>query len=248
MSKNEFLYGYQTLREIIRHQPQRVKTLFLQRERADERIQELLQWAQAEKIAVIWSSRAELDHMLGTSQHQGMAIACSRMTASSESLLSDLLEDDSKPLLLLILDGIQDPHNLGACIRTANAMGVAAVIAPKDRAAGLTDIVHKTACGATAVTPFIQVTNLARTLREIKKQGVWLVGMDAEAKDEMATLAPGPRVGLILGGEEQGMRRLTREECDYVVSIPMYGTVTSLNVSVAAGMGLYALSNFRRLL
>lgn len=246
MSKIEFIYGYQTLREVLCHQPQIVQRLFLQQQRSDERIQSLLQWAQAAKVAVSWVSRAEMDQMLKTSQHQGMAAQCSRIGAMPESMLKDLAEDESKPLLLLILDGIQDPHNLGACIRTANAMGVDAVIAPKDRAAGLTDVVHKTACGATAVTPFIQVTNLARTLREIKEYGVWMVGMDAEAKTSIADLTAGKRIGLIMGSEGEGLRRLTREQCDYLVRIPMFGVVESLNVSVATAIGLYELKKQTR--
>jgi 23S rRNA (guanosine2251-2'-O)-methyltransferase len=241
MQKNEYIYGYQPLREIIRHQPQRVQRLFLQQQRSDERVQELLQWAQAAKIPVAWVSKGELDEMLGSRQHQGMAIQCSRIGALSESMLTDLLADESKSLLLLILDGIQDPHNLGACIRTANAMGADAVIAPKDRAVGLTDVVHKTACGATAVTPFIQVTNLARTLREIKEYGVWLVGMAAEAKASITGLDLGRRIALVMGGEGQGLRRLTLEQCDHLARIPMYGTVESLNVSVATAIALYEL-------
>lgn len=242
MAKNEFIYGYQTLREIIQHQPQIIQRLYLQQQRSDERIQELVQWAQAANMPVTWVSRADLDQMLGTSQHQGMAIQCSRIAALPESMLMDLVQDESKPLFLLVLDGVQDPHNLGACIRTANAMGVDAVIAPRDRAVGLTDVVHKTACGATAVTPFIQVTNLARTLREIKQYSLWLVGMDATAETTLATIDPGHRVALIMGGEGQGLRRLTLEQCDYLAKIPMHGTVESLNVSVAAAIGLYELS------
>ena len=241
MTKTEFIYGYQPLKEIIRHQPKRIQRVFLQQQKGNERIQEVLEWALAAKLTVQWIARPELDRLLGTTHHQGMAIQCQSISALPESMLSDLLEDKSKPLLLLILDGIQDPHNLGACIRSANAMGVDAVIAPKDRAAGLTDVVHKTASGATAVTPFIQVTNLARTLREIKKHGVWLVGMDAEAKATLDSLDPGPRVALIMGAEGAGMRRLTTEQCDFLARIPMRGTVESLNVSVATAIALYAL-------
>lgn len=239
MASAEFIYGFQSLREILRHQPHSVQRLYIQQQRADERVQELVQLAQAAKMAIQWVSRSELDQMLGTTRHQGMAIQCSRISALPEAILTDLLEDESKPLLLLILDGIQDPHNLGACIRTANAMGVDAVIAPKDRAVGLTDVVHKTACGATAATPFVQVTNLARTLKEIKQHNVWLVGMDAQAKDTIDTLDPGHRAGLVMGGEGQGLRRLTLEQCDFLARIPMHGTVESLNVSVATGISLY---------
>lgn len=242
MQKYEFIYGYQPLREILLHQPQRVQRLYLQQQRSDERIQELLQCAQLRKIPVVWLDRNDLAKMLGVRRHQGMAIQCDRISVMPESMLGDLLQDESKPLLLLILDGVQDPHNLGACIRTANAMGAAAVVSPKDRAVGLTDVVHKTACGATAVTPFIQVTNLARTLREIKEYGVWLVGMAAEAETCLANLNMGKRIGLVMGGEGQGLRRLTREQCDCLARIPMVGTVDSLNVSVAAAIGLYELS------
>src|ERR1700734_113572 len=182
MSKTEFIYGFQPLREILSHQPQRVRQLYLVRDRRDQRIQALEELARIAKVEIIWLARSGLDQMLGTPQNQGMAGKCLPIMAMTESMLEDLLVDESKPVLLLILDGIQDPHNLGACIRTANAMGVAAVIAPKDRAVGLTEIVHKTACGATAVTPFIQVTNLARTLRDIKQYNLWLIGMDASAE------------------------------------------------------------------
>ncbi len=241
MAKDEFIYGYQSLRGILRYQPGVIQRLFLQQQRGDDRIKEILQWAQTAKVGVTWVGRAELEQMVGSSQHQGMAAQCTRISAMPESMLEGLLEDESQPLILLILDGVQDPHNLGACLRTANAMGVAAVITPKDRAVGLTEVVHKTACGATAVTPFIQVTNLARTLREIKEYGVWLVGLDAEADTSIMGLEAGKRVGLILGSEGEGLRRLTKEHCDYLVHIPMYGTVDSLNVSVAAAIGLYEL-------
>lgn len=242
MQKTEFIYGYQTLREILRFQPQAIRQLYLQQERHDQRIQELLSLAQVAKLPVKWASRPELDHLLGTTRHQGMAIECGRISAMPESMLQELIADEAAPILLLVLDGIQDPHNLGACIRTANAMGAAAVIAPKDRAAGLTDVVHKTACGATAVTPFIQVTNLARTLRELKEHGVWLVGLDAEADSPLARLDAGKRAALIMGSEGEGLRRLTKEECDYLVHIPMHGTVESLNVSVATAIALYELT------
>ena len=243
MSKTEFIYGFQPVREILNHQPQRVRQLYLVRDRRDQRIQALEELARIAKVEIIWLARSELDQMLGTSQHQGMAVKCLPIMAMTESMLEDLLVDESKPVLLLILDGIQDPHNLGACIRTANAMGVAAVIAPKDRAVGLTEIVHKTACGATAVTPFIQVTNLARTLRDIKKRGVWVVGLEMEGSMNICELNPGERVALVAGAEGEGLRRLTRENCDYLAHIPMTGTVGSLNVSVAVGIALYQIAS-----
>ncbi len=247
MAKTEIIYGFQVLKEVLRHQPKTVQRLFLQENRVDDRVQELLKLAQASKLPVQWLNRHDLDKMLGTSQHQGMAIECSKIASLSESMLQGLLQEhESGPILLLILDGVQDPHNLGACIRTANAMGAAAVIAPKDRAAGLTEVVHKAACGATTVTPFIQITNLARTLRELKEHSIWLVGMDGEADQILSEINPGPRVALVMGSEGEGLRRLTRAECDFLVKIPMCGTVESLNVSVATAIGLYELIRVNR--
>ncbi len=239
MAKTEFIYGFQSLREILRYQPKIVQRLYFAQGRDDERVADLQQLAQTAKIAITWVSRGELDQLLGTTHHQGMAIQCSHIGSLPESMLANLLTDESKPVLLLLLDGVQDPHNLGACIRSANAMGADAVITPKDRAVGLTEIVHKTACGATAFTPFIQVTNLARTIREIKEFGVWVVGLDAEGSSSIIELDAGQRVALVAGAEGEGLRRLTRESCDYLVHIPMFGTVSSLNVSVAAAIGLY---------
>lgn len=243
MSKDKFIYGFQALREILNYQPKKVHRLLMAEGRHDDRALELQKLAKNSNISINWISRHELDQLLGTRNHQGMAIECSSMMAFPESMLDSLLEEQSKPVLLLILDGVQDPHNLGACIRSANAMGVDAVIAPKDRAAGLTDVVHKSAAGATAVTPFIQVTNLARTLRHIKEFGVWVVGLDAESSDSIAQLDAGKRIALIAGSEGEGLRRLTRENCDYLAHIPMFGTVSSLNVSVAAAIGLYVLKS-----
>lgn len=243
MPELEFLYGYQVLREIMIHQPQRLQRLFLQQPRGDARAQELAQWAQESRIPVTWMSKIDIERMVGAVHHQGMVAQCSRQGPKSEAwLLDDLGKDDSRPLLLLILDGVKDPHNLGACIRTANAFGAAAVIIPKDRAVGLTDAVHKTACGATAVTPLVQVTNLARTLRELKERRVWLAGLDMAGGQSIADLDAGNRVGVVMGGEEEGLRRLTREQCDFLAHIPMRGSVESLNVSVAAAIAMWCQS------
>ena len=141
--------------------------------------------------------------------------------------------------LLLILDGVQDPHNLGACLRTADAAGVSAVIAPRDRAVGLTPTVRKVACGAAEAIPFIQVTNIARTLRELKDRGIWLVGADGAAEMDIFSAGLRGPLGLVMGAEGEGLRRLTREHCDFLVRIPMAGTLESLNVSVATGICLF---------
>ena len=172
-------------------------------------------------------------------RHQGVVARCRAVTVWQEDDLDQLLDGLSVPPLLLVLDGVQDPHNLGACLRSADAAGVHAVIAPRDRAVGLTPVVRKVASGAAETVPFIQVTNLARTLRTLKDKGLWTVGADAEGDgDVFSADLRGPTV-LVMGAEGQGMRRLTREHCDLLVRIPMQGTVESLNVSVATGICLF---------
>ncbi|MCP4283408.1 MAG: 23S rRNA (guanosine(2251)-2'-O)-methyltransferase RlmB, partial [Gammaproteobacteria bacterium] len=157
-----------------------------------------------------------------------------------ESALENLLINLDEPPFLLILDGVQDPHNLGACLRSADGAGVHAVIAPKDRSVGLTPVVRKVASGAAESTPFFQVTNLARTLKQLKRDyNLWLVGTAGESEQNMYTADLTGPLALVMGGEEKGMRRLTRDSCDYLVRLPMHGAVESLNVSVATGVCLY---------
>lgn len=238
-SKTEFIVGYQAVREILCKQPYRVIRCFLLNSREDNRMRELLDLVNTNKINALYKNRHELDAMLGSSNHQGIALECYTVTPKSEAFLEDLLLKSQ--LLLLFLDGVQDPHNLGAIMRSANAMGVDAVIAPKDRACGLTEVVHKAACGATAHTPFIQITNLARTLRQTHEAGVDIVGLDAQSTMTIEQVRTTHRIALVVGGEGKGLRRLTREHCDYLVSIPMRGAVQSLNVSVATAIGLYVI-------
>ena len=237
----QFIYGYQPVKGILTHQPKLVRRLYLQHSREDQRAYELQERAEQANIAVVWKTRDELDRLIGNTQHQGMAIECEKIIGLTEAYLDDLLVESSHPLLFLLLDGIQDPHNLGACIRTANAMGVDAVIIPKDRAASLNETVHKVACGATATTPVIQVTNLARLMRHLKTHGISLIGMDATASLNLPEIKINFPIALVMGGEGQGLRRLTRKHCDYLVRIPMHGSVASLNVSVATAIGLYVI-------
>src|SRR3990167_10469540 len=159
-------------------QPNRIMKLYLQENREDQRLQTLLQQATQSGITIVRLPRHQIDQLIGTKvQHQGLLAECKDFPSFNESALPSLLADQRQPILLLVLDGVQDPHNLGACIRSANAFGVHAVIAPKDRAVGLTPVVRKIASGATVMTPFVQVTNLVRTLRDLQQQGVWIVGM-----------------------------------------------------------------------
>ncbi|MBS0395808.1 MAG: 23S rRNA (guanosine(2251)-2'-O)-methyltransferase RlmB, partial [Proteobacteria bacterium] len=177
--------------------------------------------------------------LAGGGVHQGVVARVAPLAPLAEDELLMRLGGGTRPPLLLVLDGVQDPHNLGACLRTADGAGVDAVIVPRDRASGLTAVVRKVAAGAAETVPFTQVTNLARFLRALKEQGVWVVGADGEAEAlHTAADLTGP-VALVLGAEGTGMRRLTREQCDLVVRLPMLGAVESLNVSVAAGVLLY---------
>jgi len=187
---------------------------------------------------VIQTSRQRLDGMAPEGRHQGVVAKVAAALALPHTL-DGVLEGLSEPALLLVLDGVQDPHNLGACLRVADAMGAHAVIAPKDRAAGLNPTVRKVASGAAETIPFITVTNLARTLRELQDLGIWVVGTAGESENDLFGMKLDGPLALVLGAEGEGLRRLTRENCDQLARIPMFGTVESLNVSVAAGMCLF---------
>lgn len=204
--------------------------------RHDSRMTRLLALAEKHHIEVQSADRVELDKLCENTFHQGILAYVKKLP------VYDSLEEYLEPLVspfLLILDGVQDPHNLGACLRTANAAGVHAVIAPKDRAVGLTSVVEKVASGATLYTPFFQVTNLARTLTFLKERGIWLYGTTEHATTSYAELDYSGSVGIVMGSEGKGLRRLTEDLCDYLIRIPMQGTVPSLNVSVATGICLF---------
>lgn len=215
--------------------------------RGDARLRSIIDMATTQDIALHFVPLSEIDRLATNLRHQGVVGHINASPSYSEHDLERLIDQHGKTILLLILDGVQDPHNLGACLRSADAAGVHAVIAPRDRAAGVTATVRKVACGGAESVPFIQVTNLARTLRYCQEQGIWLVGASGEADMELyeADLA-GP-LGLVLGAEESGLRRLTKEHCDNLVRIPMLGRVESLNVSVATGICLYEALRQRRI-
>ena len=243
----ELIYGLHAVGAALRHEPQRLRGLWVDRRRRDARIRELLALAEAAGVRVYAEDAEALDRQCGGERHQGVF---ARMKVAErqwrEDELDALLDAIEGPALLLVLDGVQDPHNLGACLRSADAAGVHAVLAPNDRAAGLTPTVRKVACGAAEHVPFIPVTNLARTLRELKQRGIWLVGAAGEAEADLYAMDLAGPVALVLGAEEKGLRRLTREECDYLAHIPMTGTVESLNVSVATGVFLFEALRQRR--
>ncbi len=234
----ELLFGLHCVEAALR-QPERVVELWLAAERDDARLQKLAQTAENSGVRLHRVKRQQLDHMVGHERHQGVVLQVRPAEARSESFLEQLLIDLDVAPFLLILDGITDPHNLGACLRSADAAGVHAVITPRDKACGLTPVVRKVACGAAETVPFVQVTNLARSLRMLRDNSVFLVGAAGETETSLYQADLRGPLALVMGAEGKGLRRLTREHCDLLVRIPMAGSVESLNVSVATGICLF---------
>lgn len=236
MSDTRLIYGFHAVTSRLRQKAAGVHEIYLDAARRDRRARDLAQAAQARGVRVILIEGVRLDGMSGHARHQGIAARVEAAAPAQD--LDDILAGLSEPALLLILDGITDPHNLGACLRVADAMGVHAVIAPKDRAAGMTPVVEKVASGAAETVPFVAVTNLARTMRELKEREIWLIGADQGAASDLYSVKLQGPLAWVLGAEGEGMRRLTRENCDELARIPMLGAVESLNVSVSAGICL----------
>lgn len=238
MSQLEKIYGVHAVEALLRHHPRRVKQIWLSEGRSEPRLQALLELAGQHRVAVGAAERRELDAWV-EGVHQGVVADVSPSQVWGEAMLEELLDRHEGPPLLLVLDGVTDPHNLGACLRTADAAGALAVIVPKDKAATLTPVVRKVACGAAEVIPLVAVTNLARSLEKLQQRGLWVVGTAGEADKEIYQQdLTGPLI-LVMGAEGKGMRRLTREHCDHLVKLPMAGSVSSLNVSVATGVCLF---------
>jgi len=233
------LYGFHSIEAVLQREPERILEVWILEGRQDKRLENMLASLSTQGIQTQKVKREKLDELAGTTRHQGLVAHCRSASARNENFLEQLLDSLDVPPLLLILDGVQDPHNLGACIRTADAVGVHAVIVPKDNAATLNGTVRKVACGAAETTPFISVTNLARCLRNLKERGVWLVGAAGEVETSIYQQDMTGPLAIVMGAEGKGLRRLTRESCDHLVTIPMPGSVESLNVSVATGVCLY---------
>jgi len=241
MTHADHAYGLHAVEGLIAANPEQVREIAVAAGRNDRRLAGLIAMAEAHGIAVRRLPGAELDRLLPGARHQGViaTLAAASSEGAREQDLAAFLAGLAEPPFLLVLDGVQDPHNLGACLRTADAAGVQAVIVPRDRAAGITPVVRKVACGAAETVPVFTVTNLARSLRQLKEAGVWIYGASGDAERSLyGTDLRGP-LALVLGGEGKGLRRLTRELCDFLIAIPMAGRVESLNVSVAAGVLLY---------
>jgi 23S rRNA (guanosine2251-2'-O)-methyltransferase len=236
MKEPRVVFGFHAVLARLRADPRSVLEIFLDETRQDARAKDLAAVAERSGVRLMRVPTKRLDGFYGGGRHQGV-VARIEIKKVAESL-DEILDGVERPLLL-VLDGVTDPHNLGACLRVANAAGAHAVVAPRDRAAGITPAVSKVASGAAESTPYLMVTNLARTLAELKDRKIWIVGADEGAKEQVFTANLPDAIAWVLGAEGEGMRRLTRESCDLLVRIPMRGEVESLNVSVSAGICLF---------
>lgn len=238
MAKPDWVIGVHAVQAMLDQHPEQIIELYIQQtKKLPDRLYKLTEAAHRYGVSVSYPNKDYFQEIDGV--HQGIAAKVKPIaTAGEKELVSFLKKLEHEPLLL-VLDGITDPHNLGACLRTADAAGVDAVIIPKDKSAGLNATVRKVACGAAEVMPLFSVTNLARTLKQIQEQGVWIVGTAGEVEQSIYDVELSGPTALVMGAEGKGMRRLTREYCDFLVNIPMGGSVSSLNVSVATGVCLF---------
>jgi 23S rRNA (guanosine2251-2'-O)-methyltransferase len=237
VARERIIFGFHAVRSRIRQDPCQIVFLYVQDSRVDARMRDLIEAAGQAGLRITTVGRDRLDRLAGHAHHQG--VVASVKADSARLSVDKILDALAEPPLLLLLDGIQDPHNLGACLRVADGLGAHAVIVPKDRSVGLTPTVVKVACGASETIPYLAVTNLARTLRSLQERAIWIVGADVGGSRVLAEADLAGPMAWVLGAEGEGLRRLTRDTCDELVRIPMIGMVESLNVSVACGICLY---------
>ncbi len=239
MSRDNFIFGIHAVLSALQKSDNQFDCLYIPSDKKNNRLKEVIRLAKEKKCHIEYLAKKEFSERFSHVSHQGVVLALAKATKQyHENDLKDLLQKNNNAKLILILDMVTDPHNLGACLRSADAFAVDMVIAPKDKSCGLTPVVKKVACGAAETVPFIQVTNLARTIKQLQEQGVWIYGACGEAEQSLYQLDLKGDVALVMGAEGSGLRRLTRETCDGVFKIPMYGHVSSLNVSVATGICL----------
>jgi 23S rRNA (guanosine2251-2'-O)-methyltransferase len=236
---SEHVFGIHAVEAVLRHDAERVRRLFVQTERRDQRMTALLELAATARVPVESCERAQLDRMTHNGRHQGVVAETAQSELGSEKELELRLPTLQQPLLLLALDGVMDPRNLGACLRSADAAGVSAVLLPKSRTAPLSEVARKSASGAAESLFIVQVSNLVRRLEWLKQQGVWVVGAAGDAAHSWNAADLRQPTVLVLGGEGKGLRDLTRKTCDQLVNLPMRGAVSSLNVAVATGILLF---------
>ncbi|CAM3566949.1 23S rRNA (guanosine-2'-O-)-methyltransferase RlmB [Vibrio aerogenes CECT 7868] len=241
----EYIYGIHAVNAVLQTSPDRFIEVFALQGREDERLSAVMAQCKQFGISVQFMGRKALDNKVNGENHQGIIARVKPAKLLNEHDLDGIIEQHEQPLLL-VLDGVTDPHNLGACLRNADAAGVAAVIVPKDKSAPLTSTVSKVACGAAETVPLIRVTNLARTMRALQEKGVWFVGTAGEANQDIYQSKLTGSLAIVMGAEGDGIRRLTRETCDELIKIPMAGSVSSLNVSVATGICLFEAVRQRR--
>jgi 23S rRNA (guanosine2251-2'-O)-methyltransferase len=235
----ELIFGIHAVESALTHDAKNVVELYLEADSHNARLKELSERAREAGVKPHARDRAALDRMTGGARHQGAVARYRAPPPRAESELYALVEKAEKDALLLVLDGVTDPHNLGACLRSAEAAGATAVVVPKDKAVGITPVVRRASSGAADRIAFFAVTNLARTLKALKDKGVWLVGLAGDAPQDFYALDLKGAIAIVMGSEGEGMRRLTREACDFVACIPMRGAMESLNVSVATGVALF---------
>jgi 23S rRNA (guanosine2251-2'-O)-methyltransferase len=238
VAQHEWLYGLHSLDAVMAQEPERIIELFVLKGRTDERLNNIINLSRKMGVSIQFCNRKTLDDKVNGEQHQGVVAKARPGKVLDEHDLARILDKSESPFIL-ILDGVTDPHNLGACLRTADAAGVDAVVVPKDKSASLNPTVRKVACGAAEVIPLIQVTNLSRSIKTLQDSGVWVIGTAGEATQSLYECKLQGPIALVMGAEGKGMRRLTRENCDELVKLPMAGSVSSLNVSVATGVCLY---------
>jgi 23S rRNA (guanosine2251-2'-O)-methyltransferase len=237
------VFGFHAVLARLRADPSSVLEIYLDETRNDARAKDLAATAERAKVHLMRVPTKRLDGFYGGGRHQGVVARI--VVRNAADTLEEVLEGIERPMLL-VLDGVTDPHNLGACLRVANGAGADAVVAPKDRAVGITPTVSKVASGAAESTPYVMVTNLARALAQLKERNIWIVGADEGADKTLYDADLPESIAWVLGAEGEGMRRLTRESCDLLVRIPMRGEIGSLNVSVSAGICLYESARRRR--
>lgn len=246
MADTSFIGGMHAVKALLKANASDTKLLLIQKGRKDSRVRAIVSLAQKAGVPVREVSRRELDEAGGGIEHQGVLAEFQGEPVGNENDLFDHLDSVEGAVFVLVLDGLQDPHNLGACIRSADAAGVDAVVVPVDNSVGITPVVRKVASGAVETMPVFQVTNLQRVLKKLKTSGIWVYGAAGESDSPIYDLDLTGSVAVVMGSEGSGLRRLTREVCDGLFSIPMHGSVGSLNVSVAAGVSLFEVCRQRR--
>jgi 23S rRNA (guanosine2251-2'-O)-methyltransferase len=246
MSKSELIYGMHAVDALLEKQPERIIEVYALKGRDDERLNKIITKSQEWGLSVQLMLRKSMDEKSEGEQHQDIIARVKAVKVLTDNDLEPILNELDVPPFLLILDGVTDPHNLGACLRSADAAGVHAVIIPKDNSASLTPVVRKVACGAAESIPLIHVTNLARTMRSLQDKGIWIYGTAGEATQNIYDCKLEGGMALAMGAEGKGLRRLTREHCDELIKLPMAGAVSSLNVSVATGICLFEVVRQRR--